>query len=74
LVTDCIAVIKTDSKISREPFLSIKLKVNKDKTAVMTIDDGNNNILYTQEYGFTDAKRDLNLYFMNGVLMLNSEY
>lgn len=74
LVTDCIAVIKTNSKISREAFLSIKLKVNEDKTAVMTIDDGNNNILYTQEYNYTDAKRDLNLYFMNDVLMLNSEY
>ncbi len=70
-VTDSIAVIKT--KLKDEGFLSIKLMIDGDK-AVMTIDDGNNNILYKQKYEYTNCKRNLNLFFTNNVLMLSSEY
>ena len=71
-VTDMIAVLRMKIK---EPFCSVKLKVNKEKkTAVATIDDGNGKILYTQEYDYTDAKRDLELFFINDVLMLMREY
>lgn len=71
-VTDMIAVLRTKIK---ELFCSVKLKVDKEKkTAVATIDDGNGKILYTQEYDYTDAKRDLHLFFTNNVLMLSGEY
>jgi len=71
-VTDMIVVLKM--KIN-EPFCSVKLKVDKEKKkAVATIDDGNGKILHSQKYDYTDAKRDLHLFFTNNVLMLSGEY
>jgi hypothetical protein len=73
-VTDVLSVIATDEKIRQEDFLSIKLKLSDDKTAVMEITDGNEKILYTQNYNYTDAKRELNLFYTNSVLLLSGEY
>ena len=70
-VTDCIAVIKT--KLNKKGFLSIKLKLNKDKVD-MIITDGNEKILYKQHYEYTDAKKELMLFYTDGVLMLDKEY
>ena len=73
LVTDALSVIKT--KLRNEEFLSVKLQVDKENMeAEMIITDGNENILYKQYYEYTDAKRDLTLFFENNTLMLNSEY
>ncbi len=71
-VTDAIAEIKT--RLSKEGFLSITLNVNKDKTALLRISDGNNKILYSQTYKYTDARKNLNLFYADNVLMLSSEY
>ena len=71
LVTDAVAVIKT--KLANEPFLSIRLAVNGEK-AVMNITDGNNNGLYEQKYGWTDAESNIEMFCTNGVLMLTTEY
>jgi hypothetical protein len=78
-VTDAIAVIVAHPKIRQylqeDTFLSIKLKLSKSKnSADMIIDDGNGNILYRQHYDVTDAKRELTLFYDNGVLMLSGEY
>lgn len=70
-VTDSIAVIK--SELKDEEFLSISLKL-KDNTGEMIITDGNNKILYTQQYKYTDAKRDIKLFYCDNILMLNNEY
>jgi len=74
-VTDFISLVKHES-IKEQEFLSIKLKLNThgNKTALMEITDGNENILYTQRYDYTNAKRELNLYFINEVLLLSGEY
>jgi len=80
LVTDVASVIVTNKKIrqylSWDYFLSIKLKVNlEEKTAIMTIGDGNGNILYTQKYQYTDAEvEELTLFYADGVIMLASEW
>ena len=71
-VTDMIAVIK--GKYKDEEFLSVKLKVNEDNTAIATIEDGNGKVFYTQAYKYTDAKRDLTLFCTDNVLMLSGEY
>ena len=81
-VTDAIAVIVAHQKIRRhlqnDDFLTIKLKLNKDEdgytTADMIFEDGNYNELYRQHYDFTDAKKDLKLFYTGNVLMLSSEY
>ena len=70
-ITDMLAVI---SILKEEEFLSIKLKINKDKTATAEITDGNEKVLYTQGYEWTDAKINLNLFFTNNVMMLSQEY
>ena len=72
-VTDAISLIKT--KLKNEEFLTAELHLNKENnTADMVITDGDNHILYRQRYKWTDAKRDLKLYYTDGVLMLNNEY
>lgn len=73
-VTDFLSLIVTNHKNLRaEQFLSIKLKVT-NKKAVMEVTDGNEKILYKQEYEYTDAKRDLSLFFTDEVLLLSGEY
>jgi len=74
-VTDSIAVIICNKKIRAEPFLVVKLKVDLEKKeADLTIDGGNENILYRQHYDFTDARREeVKMYFENKVLCLPSE-
>ena len=73
-VTDALIVIKM--KLKTEPFLTVKLLLNETKkdTATMEISDGNDNVFYTQIYSFTDAKRDLTLFYTDNVLMLSNEY
>ena len=70
-VTDAISVIRI--MLKGKEFLSVKLTV-KDNTAKMEITDGNDNVLYRQNYDYTDAKRDLTLFYADNVLMLSGEY
>lgn len=72
-VTDMVVMLKMDDKLKGQEFLAVKLKV-KDNKATATIEDGNGDVLYTQKYDYTDAKRDLTLYYTNNVLMLSGEY
>ena len=71
-ISDVLIVSKM--KLRNEEFLSIKLKLLGNDKAEMVITNGNGKTLYTQEYKFTDAKRELSLYFVDNVMMLSSEY
>ena len=73
-VTDSIAVIRGVPKVKAEPFLTIKLKLTGNTEADMIITDGNDNLLYDQHYDYTDAKKELKLFYTDNVLMLNTEY
>jgi hypothetical protein len=81
-ITDAIAVIVAHPKIRRhlqeDDFLTIRLKLNKDEdgfaTADMIITDGNDTQLYRQHYDFTDAKKELKLFYTGNTLMLASEW
>ncbi len=73
-ITDMLAVVRTKEEIKNEDFLSITLVINKDKTAIAKITDGNAKVLYKQEYKWTNGKKNLNLYLTNNVLMLSQEY
>jgi len=70
-VTDSLIV--AESKYKDAEFIVIKLKV-RESGAYVTLEDGNGKMLYYQEYDYTDAKRDLVLYWTDGVLMLQGEY
>ena len=57
-----------------EEFLSIKLIVSDDR-AVLAVDDGNDNLLYTKHIQYTDCPEGIwKFYLINDVLMLPSEY
>jgi prenyltransferase beta subunit len=48
------AVILMDKYKNKEDFIVIDIKVNKDKSCKISLSDGNKNVLYTQEYKYTD--------------------
>ncbi len=73
-ITDAVSVIKIDPRLKKQDFLVIMLKLLNDGKAKMVITDGNDNILYEQKYEWTDAKRELTLYFQNNVIFLSGEY
>jgi len=70
-VTDAIAAIRM--KLKNEGFLTVALK-NKSDMATMEISDGNGHVFYRQEYKWSDAKRNLTLFYTDKVLMLSGEY
>lgn len=72
-VTDAIAAAKTKPNIAKEEFLSIKLKLLGDNKGKMEISDGNDHILYTQDYNYTDAKKELDMYLIDNIILLSSE-
>ena len=87
LVTDTLSVLLHEPKVKegyeQEGFICVKWKFeNTDgKTTAQAIyTDGNENILFKQDYEHTDflkhyvTESELNLYYTNGVLMLSSEY
>ncbi len=71
LVTDAAAIIKY--KLRNEPFITIKLSLNEHGADVI-YDDGNGNILYRQAYRWTDAKKNIKLFYDSGIFMLPTEY
>jgi len=72
-VSDAVIAIKMKKLDKKHDFLVIQLKL-KDGEADMIIEDGDGNELYSQHYAFTDAKRELKLYFVDNVVMLPTEY
>ena len=74
MVTDILSVVKLERKVRAEEFVSIKFRKLADGSAVITYDDGNGNILYTQKYDATDCPvSEIDFYFENNVLMLVTE-
>jgi hypothetical protein len=61
--------------VAAEEFQVWKLAVRPNRTATLTCDDGNGNIVFTKEIEHTDFPLDeITLYFANNVIHLPSEY
>src|SRR5713226_1913659 len=73
---DEIAIIQPYNKVvAAEEFQVWKLAVRPDRSATLTCDDGNGNIVFTKEIEHTDFPLDeITLYFANNVIHLPSEY
>ena len=73
---DEIALIQPyDKRVAAEEFQVWKLTVRPDRTATLTCDDGNGNIVFTKQIEYTDFPLDdITLYFANSVIHLPSEY
>lgn len=80
LITDVSVIAKNLSKKSQ--FITIDFKRLSEKKklkmqceAVINYSDGNGNIFETHKYNITDFPLDeLRLFYVNGILMLPSEY
>jgi Family of unknown function (DUF6876) len=72
---DEIAIIQPYNKrVAAEEFQLWKLVVRPNRTAALTCDDGNGNIVFTKEIEYTDFPLpEISLYFENSVIMLPSE-
>ena len=73
---DEIALIQPfDKNVAAEEFQVWKLEVQPDKTATLTCDDGNGNVVFSKEIPYTDFPLEtITLYFANDVIHLPSEY
>jgi hypothetical protein len=73
---DEIAIIQPhDRRVAAEEFQVWKLAVNADNTAVLTCEDGNDNVVYTKQIEFTDFPPEgITLWFVNNTILLPSEY
>lgn len=73
---DAIAIAQHHEKdVAFEEFQIWRLKVNDYRTASLTRDDGNGNIVYTQRIAFADFPLDeIKLYFTDNTILLPSEY
>jgi hypothetical protein len=67
-----------DNFLKKNEFIAFKLVVlihEEQPTAMFTVDDGNDHILYAKAITYTDFPIDsLKLFLVNNVLMLPSEY
>jgi hypothetical protein len=73
---DEIAIIQPhDKSVAAEDFQVWKLTVRPDRSATLTCDDGNDNIVFTKTIAYTDFPLDeITLYFANNTIHLPSEY
>jgi len=75
LIDEIAFAQRSDARVAAEEFQNWKLAVNADKTAVLTCDDGNGDVVFTKRIEFTDFPLDeIALYFTNSVILLPSEY
>jgi hypothetical protein len=73
---DEIAIIQPyDARVAAEEFQVWTLKVREDRTAILTCDDGNCNIVFSKEIEFTDFPLpQITLWFANNTIYLPSEH
>jgi hypothetical protein len=73
---DEIAIIQPyDKRVAAEEFQVWKLVVRPDRTATLTCEDGNGNVVFTKELEYTDFPLDeVTLWFANNTIYLPSEH
>jgi hypothetical protein len=73
LVTDILSFLKGLKKLQGQDFIHIVLKV-ADGKGTLTFDDGNDNVLFTNKYEYTDFPlSSVSFYYEYNTLMLVTE-
>lgn len=72
--TDAAVILRMEPKVRGQDFVVVRLKLLPEGKAKVVYEDGNDNVLFEQSYDFTDAKKELELFFADEVIMLASEY
>jgi hypothetical protein len=66
---------KSEAAVAAEEFQTWTLTVREDRSAALVCSDGNLNVVYRKEIGFTDFPLpEITLYFSNNVILLPSEW
>jgi len=74
-LVDAIASYQHEAKVKKEKFQVWKLLVTSKARALLSMTDGNNGKpIITQDIEFTDFPESIDLWLVDGVLMLPSEY
>lgn len=72
---DYVLSNQMDKKIKAEEFQVWKIKVKDDKSAVIRVEDGNDNLVKRFNLEFTDFPlKEFTLWFTESTLLLPSEY
>ncbi|PZU88622.1 MAG: hypothetical protein DI529_05335 [Chryseobacterium sp.] len=73
---DKVAFLQTHPRFKKQEFQVWTLKVDLEKSeAVLTCDDGNYNVIFTEKILYTDFPLDeIKIYFTGNVILLPSEY
>lgn len=72
---DYILSYQHDRKIKEQPFQVWVIRVKDDRSATITVEDGNKNPVQRFELEFTDFPlKECSLWFIEGTLLLPSEY
>ena len=72
---DIVASYQVDHKVKQESFQVFELKVDTDKSATITITDGNDNILRVQELEYTDFPlSEITVWCVDKIMLLPGEY
>ncbi len=67
--------IPFNEDLMNQEFLVIQLNVSEEKKATLIFEDGEDNILFTEEVGFTNFPlKSIQLWFTNKVLYLPQEH
>jgi thiazole synthase ThiGH ThiG subunit len=75
-LVDAIAAAQvSEAALQDEPFQVWRLKVNADRSAVLTYSDGNNGQLFRSEVSWTDFPLDqIDIWYADNTLYLPSEH
>jgi hypothetical protein len=72
---DVVASYQYHDKVKEQEFQVYKLKVNADKSASINIEDGNYNIVASQDIEYTDFPlSEIEIWFCNNTCYLPSEH
>ena len=74
VLTDAAVILRMEPKVRGQVFVVVRLKLLPEGGAKIVYEDGNDKVLFEQSYEWTDAKRELELFFADNVIMLASEY
>jgi hypothetical protein len=75
LLDEIVLIQPHDKRVAAEEFQVWKLVVHPNRTAVLTCEDGNGNVVFTKEIEYTDFPlNEISLWFANNVIYLPSEY
>jgi hypothetical protein len=75
LLDEIVFAQRGQQRVAAEAFQMWKLRVHPDRTAMLTCDDGNGNVVFRKALDYTDFPlEEITLYYTDRTILLPSEY